>query len=377
MKLILSIDPVRFPLTGIGRYTFELARHLESMSELEDLQYFSGHHFVDALPDVEGTSDLSSHLRHSLLKNRLTTSLYQHISPLIKKQALHKHADHMFHGPNYYLPPFAGTSVCTFHDLSIYKWAHCHPPERVRFMRHEIELTLKRADMLITDTEYTRQEVAAFFNWPLNKIRAVHLACSDDFHPRTSQELIPTLKKYGLSSGAFSLYVGTIEPRKNLEVLLDAYTMLPLPARKNWPLVLIGYQGWGNTLSRIEAAVSEGWVSYLGFVPSADLPLIFAGARLFLFPSLYEGFGLPLLEAMASGTPVVCSNASTLPEVTGNAAAMCDPKDADELSHLIANGLEDETWRNEARLRGLLRARSFSWKKCAVETLAVYKELRP
>jgi alpha-1,3-rhamnosyl/mannosyltransferase len=377
MKLILSIDPVRFPLTGIGRYTFELARHLESMSELEDLQYFSGHRFVDALPDVEVTSGLSSHHRHSLLKNRLTTSLYQHISPLIKKQALRKHADHLFHGPNYYLPPFAGTSVCTFHDLSIFKWAHCHPPERVRFMRHEIELTLKRADMLITDTEYTRQEVAAFFNWPLNKIRAVHLACSDDFHPRTSQELIPTLKKYGLSSGAFSLYVGTIEPRKNLEVLLDAYTMLPLPARKNWPLVLIGYQGWGNTLSRIEAAVSEGWVSYLGFVPSADLPLLFAGARLFLFPSLYEGFGLPLLEAMASGTPVVCSNASTLPEVAGNAAAMCDPKDADELSRLIAKGLEDETWRNEARLRGLLRAHSFSWENCAEETLAVYKELRP
>jgi alpha-1,3-rhamnosyl/mannosyltransferase len=160
-------------------------------------------------------------------------------------------------------------------------------------------------------------------------------------------------------------------------VLLDAYAMLPLSARKNWPLVLIGYQGWGNTLARIEAAVSEGWVSYLGFVPSADLPLIFAGARLFLFPSLYEGFGLPLLEAMASGTPVVCSNESTLPEVTGNAAAMCDPKNVDELSCLIAKGLEDETWRNEARLRGLLRARSFSWKKCAEETLAVYKELRP
>lgn len=231
--------------------------------------------------------------------------------------------------------------------------------------------------MLITDSEYTRQEIASYFGWPLEKIRAVSLACSEDFRQRTPDELAPLLKKYGLQPGRYCLYVGTIEPRKNLGTLLDAYALLPSSVRRQWPLVLIGHRGWHSEQlhMRIEAAVAEGWARYLGFVEAEWLPLIYAGARIFVFPSLYEGFGLPVLEAMASGIPVVCSNSSTLPEVAGDAAAMCEPQDADALSHLIAAGLEDEAWRAEARHKGLLRAAGFSWQRCAKETVAVYREV--
>jgi glycosyltransferase involved in cell wall biosynthesis len=303
--------------------------------------------------------------------------MYSLVSPLIKRYMLRGYSDHVFHGPNFYLPPFNGPSVCTFHDLSVFTWAHCHPPERVRYMRKEIALTLKRADMLITDSEYTRREVAAYFGWPLEKIRAVPLACSADFRPRTSDELIPVLGRHGLKLGGYSLYVGTIEPRKNLEALLDAYAMLPPSMRQQWPLVLIGYHGWHSEQLhvRIEAAVSEGWARYLGFVDADELPLIYAGARVFLFPSLYEGFGLPVLEAMASGIPVVCSNSSTLPEVAGDAAAMCEPQDVDTLKDLIKMGLDDEIWRSKAISKGLLQAAGFSWQRCAKETVAVYQEV--
>lgn len=381
MKVILSIDPVRFPLTGIGRYTFELARHLKKLPQIERLRFFSGHRFVDDLPEATqaGTPPLSSpnSLRRSILKSRVAAEMYSSVSALAKRYALRGYSDHVFHGPNFYLPPFDGPSVCTFHDLSVFTWAHCHPPERVRFMRKEIALTLKRAGMLITDSEYTRQEVAAYFGWPLDKIRAVPLACSSDFRPRTVDELAATLRKFGLAVDGYGLYVGTIEPRKNLEVLLDAYSMLPQPVRQCWPLVLIGYRGWRSGLlhARIEAAVAEGWARYLGFVDAEELPLIYAGARVFVFPSLYEGFGLPVLEAMASGIPVVCSNSSTLPEVAGDAAAMCEPQDVNALSQLIAAGLEDEAWRTEARHKGLLRAAGFSWRRCAQETAAVYREV--
>ena len=244
-------------------------------------------------------------------------------------------------------------------------------------MRKEIELTLRRADMLITDSEYTRQEIAAYFSWSPDKIRAVPLACSADFRPRTDDELAPVLNKFGLLAGEYCLYVGTIEPRKNLEALLDAYSRLPHAERQRWPLVLTGYRGWRSEQlhARIATAVAAGWARYLGFVEADELPLIYAGARLFVFPSLYEGFGLPVLEAMASGIPVVCSNASTLPEVAGDAAAMCEPQDVDTLSQLIAAGLEDETWRAGARCRGLLRAADFSWQRCARETAAVYREV--
>ncbi len=176
--------------------------------------------------------------------------------------------------------------------------------------------------------------------------------------------------------GGYTLFAGTIEPRKNLDVLLDAYGLLPLNLRQRWPLVMTGYQGWQSEKlhERIKAASREGWVRYLGYVPAEDLPLLYAGARLFAFPSLYEGFGLPILEAMASGVPVVCSKSSSLPEVAGDAAGMCEAMDVDSLSRLIATGLEDDIWRNSSIEKGLARAAGFSWQRCAEETVAVYRE---
>ncbi len=381
MKVILSIDPVRFPLTGIGRYTYELARHLKEISQIEQLRFFSGYRFTDGLPEPSQSAKSAGlspiNFRRTFLKNSLSIEMYRLVSPHIKRYALSGHSNHVFHGPNFYLPPFGGPAVCTFHDLSVFTWTHCHPPERVRYMRKEIALTLKRADMLITDSEYTRQEVASYFAWPLDKIRAVPLASSADFRPRTAEDILQVLAKYDLKFQGYSLYVGTIEPRKNLEVLLDAYGMLPKSMRQQWPLVMIGYHGWRSEQlhARIEAAALEGWVKYLGFVAADHLPLIYAGARVFVFPSLYEGFGLPVLEAMASGIPVVCSNSSTLPEVAGDAAAMCEPQDVDSLNNLIKIGLDDDIWRSKAISKGLLQAAGFSWKRCAEETAAVYREV--
>jgi glycosyltransferase involved in cell wall biosynthesis len=182
---------------------------------------------------------------------------------------------------------------------------------------------------------------------------------------------------HGLQSGGYTLFVGTIEPRKNIETLLDAYSRLPWTLRKRWPLILTGYQGWRSDLihQKLESARREGWAHYLGFVPSEDLPLLFAGARLFAFPSLYEGFGLPVLEAMSSGIPVVCSNSSSLPEVAGEAALMCAPMDVDELTCLLERGLTDEVWREAAVIKGLQHAQGFSWERCAAETLQVYQRV--
>jgi alpha-1,3-rhamnosyl/mannosyltransferase len=382
MKVILSIDPVRFPLTGIGRYTLELARHLKEISEIQELRLLSGYRFTQLPCSEEVSSSVirgisTRNFQRSFLKNPLTIKLYSSLFPLMKSYALKDYSKYVFHGPNFYLPPFKGPSVCTFHDLSVFTWAYCHPPERVRYMRKEIALTLKRADMLITDSDCIRLEVANYFGWPLNKIRVVPLACSGAFHPRAVDELNPVLEKYALTFQGYSLYVGTIEPRKNLDTLLDAYTLLPNFIRQKWPLVLIGYQGWRSEKlhARIKAAVSEGWALYLGFVSSDELPLLYAGARIFVFPSHYEGFGLPVLEAMASGIPVVCSNASALKEVVGDAAGICEPQDVESLRDFIVSGLEDDSWRSQAIKKGLVQAFSFSWERCAKETMAVYKEL--
>ncbi|MDD0970036.1 MULTISPECIES: glycosyltransferase family 4 protein [Pseudomonas] len=377
MKLVLSVEPVRFPLTGIGRYTYELALRLQNSQEITDLQFFAGRRFLPGLPTASDASGSGYGLKRAVQKNFFAVEAYRLLMPVLRARALKNHSDFLYHSPNYYLPPFAGKSVATFHDLSPFTWAHCHAPQLVRYLQKELRKTLDRADALITDSEYTRQELAAYFSWPLERIHTVPLASSEEFYPRDYETLTEPLSRHGLLPGEYSLFVGTIEPRKNIETLLDAYSRLPLQLRTRCPLILTGYHGWKNDdiHKRLDTAKREGWARYLGFVPSEDLPLLFAGARLFAFPSLYEGFGLPVLEAMSSGVPVVCSNSSSLPEVAGNAALMCEAMDVVKLTELLQQGLEDEAWRLQAITAGLVHASGFSWQRCADETLQVYQKV--
>jgi alpha-1,3-rhamnosyl/mannosyltransferase len=377
MKVILSVDSVKFPLTGVGRYTCELANHLQIQEDLE-LLLFANCNLVPELPEYDEVKQtMATGLRMQIRRSDLVIRAYQLLTGIKSQLALKTHSDAVFHGPGFYLPKFIGPSVATFHDLSIFTWSHCHPPERVRFMKRELNLTLQRASLLITDSEYTRLELSRYFGYPLDKIRTVPLGYSSDFHSREAIDTGPVMNKFRLTHGGYTLYAGTIEPRKNIESLLDAYAMLPHAVRACWPLVIVGYSGWQSQAlhARIEAAVNAGWAYYLGYVATEDLPILFSGARLFVFPSHYEGFGLPVLEAMATGVPVVCSNSSSLPEVVGGAALMCDALDVDKLNQLIVVGLEDESWRVGAVIKGLAQSLKFSWERCAKETMAVYREL--
>ncbi|PYC01102.1 glycosyltransferase family 1 protein [Pseudomonas sp. MB-090624] len=378
MKLILSVESVRFPLTGIGRYTYELASRLQHAEEISELRLFAGRKFLPELVSPSDQSDAVHGLKRFVQKNALAVEVYRRLMPILRKQALRGHEDFIYHSTNFYLPPFAGPRVATFHDLSPFTWAHCHTPQIARYLQRELTQSLKRADALITVSHCMRQELADYFNWPLDRIHAVPLASSPQFHPRSPDALREALARHGLQPGGYSLFVGTIEPRKNIVSLLDAYSRLPLALRQRWPLILTGYHGWRSEAihDRIAQAQQQGWAHYLGFVASADLPLLFAGARLFTFPSHYEGFGLPVLEAMSSGVPVVCSNSSSLPEVAGPAALMCAPDDVEGLTALLQQGLEDEAWRATAVQQGLLHAGGFSWERCAQATVEVYKSVR-
>lgn len=390
MKVILSADSVRYPLTGIGRYTKELALGLRQ-ALLQELWFMQGTVLRQELAEFSnelsekagGARRIGYRLADMAKRSSLLSMAYAMVEPGLKgqalKRALKNTSDHVFHGPNFYLPKHDGPSVATIHDLSMYKWAHTHPRPRVHYMRKQLSQTLSQADLLITDTEYTRLEVAEYFNWPLERIRAVHLAGSGEFYPRPPVSLQQSLAGLGLQPTSYVLYIGTVEPRKNLETLLLAYELLPTALRSRFPLIVCGYRGWlSDGLHRKMAdAQRAGWLHYLGFIDESLLPLIMAGARLFVYPSLYEGFGLPVLEAMASGVPVICSNASTLPEVTGGAAALHEPEDVDGLNDWILCGLQDDQWCAARRVAGLARAAQFTWERCVQETLKVYRELTP
>lgn len=376
LKIILSTDCVKFPLTGIGRYAFELAKQLEN-SQSVDLSFLNGLSITKTLPVVSATDEVGQGLKRQLKKSRLAGEIYRVTYPYAKSYVLNKQKDYIFHSPNYYIPPNIGKSVATFHDLSVFHWPEFHPAGRVHLMQKELKKTVARAKVLITDSEYTKNELVEYFGIDLNNVVVAPLASSGYFTPRRESEVQAVLSKYELGYKKFFLYTGTIEPRKNILTLLQAYDRLERATKAHFPLVISGYKGWENEelLKLFKKGNDEGWLKYLGYTASEDLPLLYAAAKGFLFPSIYEGFGLPVLEAMASGVPVICSNASSLPEVVGDAALMHDPYDVQGYAESINLIIQDSNVEQGMISAGVERAKAFSWKYCAEKTIQAYNQV--
>jgi glycosyltransferase involved in cell wall biosynthesis len=386
MQVILGSDAIHRPLTGIGRYALELARHLREKPEVERLDFFSMGRWQTwqdlqacemPVAPVNGHINASppKTLRSVLASNALAVRVYETLTPALYAWRLRNKADALFHSPNYFLPQHQGPCVATIHDLSHVWHPQFHPQVRVDYMNRALEQSLNRADFLITDTESVRREVISHFAWPADKVAAVALGVDSLYHPRSAVELAPVLNRWNLSVGGYTLYVGTVEPRKNLGELLRAYEQLCPAIRKRWPLVIVGSKGWDSAAvhNHMNRAATQGWLHYLNYVPQQYLPFLYSGARLFVYPSLYEGFGLPPLEAMASGVPVVCSDVSSLAELVRDAANIVHPHDTKSLLAALSKGLTDDDWQNTMKTKGIARAKLFSWQACASRTLDVYK----
>ena len=389
LDVILAADVLRPPLTGIGRYTYELARRLAEHEDIARLRYFSlGRWVADpltaldpALPDTATRTAKASNeqasLRHWLVRSRLAVRAYKAVTPSLFGWRLRGNPQAIYHAPNYIVPPFEGKTVSTVHDLSHILYPQFHPRARVDYLNLALGESLARTDQVITVSEAVRQEMLEHGLMPPERITAIHSAADAAFHPHTPQMLAPAMGALGLRAGQYCLFVGTVEPRKNVERLLQAYALLPVAMRREWPLVVAGDQGWHSEAihGRMNKAQAEGWLRYMAFVEQRWLPSLYAGARLMAYPSLYEGFGLPIVEAMASGTPVLTSDTSCMPEVAAGAARLVNPLDVEEIAHALARCLSDEDWQAEARTKGLARAAGLSWERCTEETVAVYKQL--
>ena len=380
IDLILGADSISAPLTGIGRYTLELVRGLTQHPDLARIRYFSMGRWL-GLPELlaaeTNTPAPRSTLRSQLAGNRAAVHAFRLLMPQLQRLRLRDQGNAIYHSPNFFLPPFAGRTVTTVHDLSHHIYPEFHPPARIDYMRRMLPDSLQRASHVITVSESARQDLITHFGHPPERITSIPLGANPAFRPHSTAELAPVLARLGLQAEGYSLYVGTIEPRKNLDRLLDAYESLPALLRARYPLVMAGSPGWRSehTHARMARAASAGWLHYLRYVAQADLPALYAGARLFVYPSLYEGFGLPVLESMASGVPVITSNTSSLPEVAGSAALQIDPFDVSVLGATLALGLEDGPWRTQASSAGLQRASQLTWARCVDRTMQVYAPL--
>ena len=273
-------------------------------------------------------------------------------------------------------------TVVTIHDMGYMRFPESHTPAQRRYLRLSTRWSARVASQLIAISNTTRADLMRYAGAPPEKIRVIHHGVSPRFQPVEDQDLIAaTQAKYGIRPPYF-LYVGTIQPRKNLARLLEAFAS----ATRDWgletgniapnpQLVLAGKHGW--LTGEIERQSTQIFgpdspaVRFTGYIADQDLPALLSGALAFVFPSLYEGFGMPLLEAMACGTPVLASATSALPEIAGDAALLIDPEDTAAIADGLARLMSDAVLRADLRARGLARAALFTWERCAAETLAV------
>jgi alpha-1,3-rhamnosyl/mannosyltransferase len=283
----------------------------------------------------------------------------------------------MYHEPNYLPMPFDGPLVLTLCDMSCFDHPETHPVERVRLMQHHLPAAIARADHLIVISKDSGQALQRWFDVPSERITTTYLAADDRFKPHTTELLQPALAKMDLTPQGYVLCVGTLEPRKNLSTLFAAFAGLPEPLRKRYPLVVAGMSGWNtdDLMKSAQALIRSGELRLLGYVKDELIAPLYAGASVFCYPSRYEGFGLPALEAMASGVPVLTTNRTSLPEVVGSAGLMVDPDDVGSMRDSLRNLLEDRDLAMRLAAAGLERSTTFSWNRCALETLKVYEQV--
>jgi glycosyltransferase involved in cell wall biosynthesis len=279
----------------------------------------------------------------------------------------------VFHGVLNVLPlvcPVPG--VVTVHDLAFIRFPQTFRSYNRTYLDFATRLSVRRAARILAVSEHTKREVVGLLGVPPERVVVTPNAVRAHFRPPAPATLEAFRTAKGLPE-QFVLYVGTLEPRKNLPTLLEAYA--EVARRSDAPLIVGGGKGWlyDQVFQRLDELGLRERVRFVGYIDEEELPLWYAAATVFVFPSIYEGFGMPPLEAMACGTPVVTSNSSSLPEVVGDAGLMAPPHDAAAFAEAISRVLGDADLRHELRERGLVRARAFDWRVTAERTLAAYE----
>jgi glycosyltransferase involved in cell wall biosynthesis len=282
----------------------------------------------------------------------------------------------VFHATEHLLMPLQGIpTVLTVHDLIYRRFPQHHKRLNYWYLNLAMPLFVRRANAIIAISQATKRDLIQHYGTPADKIHVIYEAAATHFQPASPTQIQQTKQRYKLPE-RYIIVVGTIEPRKNYSRLLQALAQL----RRDYPdvaLVVVGGLGWlyEDFLAQIEALAAKEWVLFPGFVPDEDLPALYSGATLMAIPSVYEGFGLPLLEAMACGVPVISSQTSSLPELGGDAALYIDPYEVASMVEVLNQTLADADLRAELRAKGLAQAQRFSWDQAARQTLALYTSL--
>jgi glycosyltransferase involved in cell wall biosynthesis len=368
MRIAFDGSTLRPGRTGVGYYTEHLLEHLVTCTSDDEWMVVSNR-------SVETSQPLPAHVRVSTSPWRVPRLVWMQALAPRELRRLGADVVHFTNG----MMPIASSipTVVTIHDMSLTLYPQYHPPRRVLLNRPLVNLAARRADAIITVSESARRDIVRIYGVAPSRVHVVHEAAAPCFTPVADPGRLQRVRAaYGLGE-RFILYVGTIEPRKNLPMLIEAFSRRTRSGDLPHQLVCAGPYGWlcADVDRLIDRLQLRRQVRFTGYVSFEDLPALYSMAEIFVFPSVYEGFGLPVIEAMACGTPVITADVPALTEVAGGAAVHVASLDVGALGDALVALAGDRERRADLSARGLERARAFSWRRAAIETLAVYRQV--
>ncbi len=363
-----SIPPNR---VGAGNYIYNL---VNALAEIDDRnQYFI---FINSKLREDWRIEKNNFSFVSIpFSSRSLRILWEQTGLPLQARKL---ALEILHSPHYTMPIVKSCqSVVTFCDMTFELFPELHEFSKRLIFPLMMRWSANQAERLIAISESTRQDVMRILRVKPERIITIPLAASSDYGVIARNRVKEVCNRYQLTVGKYIYYVGALEPRKNVPLLIEAYAKLAYKF-PDIPLVIAGKKGWmyDEIFAKVKNLNLEERVRFLGYVPEQDLIGLYNGTSIFVYPSLYEGFGLPVLEAMQCGAPVVTTNVSSMPEVAGNSALLVAPDDVEGLSKAMQRILSDDQLAKDLSSLGLARSANFSWKNCAQETLQVYESLR-
>jgi len=372
LRIGIDARPLARGAAGISRAVYSIVRELERLDDQSQYLLYCNRPFNLPFDNLRWQKRVQS------LYSFLPGSLWLQ-SKAFAGAARHDHLD-VFWGTLYTLPaglPETTRKVLTIYDLVWRRYPQSMSWHNRMLSRAFAQRSVSRVDMIVTISESTKQDLESELHVPAEKIKVVRLGVDEHFRPcEQAVAARHVAQKYG-SSENYILSVGTIEPRKNLKILIEAIGILKGQGKLAHQLVVAGAKGWGKSQiaeSILKWKLTESDVKFLGFIPEKDLPLLYSGAAVFVFPSVYEGFGLPLVEAMACGTPVVASNASSIPEVVGEAGILVDAHRPAEFAEAISQLRTNPGLRAAITQKGFQRVKQFSWAAAAKDVLSIFCE---
>lgn len=373
MRVALDGKPLAAALTGVGRYTLELASALASVAPVDDFTLLSPTP-LETSAAVELKRRLSTNLHEIHLNSeRLNRYWWSLGLPLY----LAKTSFDLFHGTNYDTPRFNRIpTIVTIHDLSTLLYPDTHEQRLVARARRRLPKVARNATMIITGAESVKREICEQLGVASGKVAVTPYAPRAVFGRMALEDSVETRRRLGVAD-QFILFVGTIEPRKNLQTLVRAFDEILRTTRHTPQLVIAGKRGWlmEGFFSSLKSNGLEDRILFTGYLSDDDLRALYSSCGVFVYPSIYEGFGLPPLEAMACGAPVVTSDIPVIRETVGNAAQMVNPMDVQEVAAAIVKVLEDPQVRAQLSMAGQEQAAKFTWDATARQTLEVYEHV--